>query len=125
VYTGTHDNDTIVGWLSSHERSRVEHDERVLREEKQRALGYAGSDGKEPHWDMIRLALASVADTAVFPIQDLLGLGTEARMNVPGTASGNWGFRLLAHEINSALADRMRELCERYERVPADIQRGS
>jgi 4-alpha-glucanotransferase len=123
VYTGTHDNDTIIGWLSSHERSRVEHDERTLREEKQRALEYAGSNGMAPHWDMIRLALASVADTAIFPIQDLLGLNTEARMNIPGTSSGNWGFRALDHEIDLALAERMRKICEIYERVPADIQR--
>ena len=123
VYTGTHDNDTIVGWLSSHQRSRAEHDERTLREERDRALKYAGSDGREPHWDMIRLALASVANTAIFPLQDLLGLGTEARMNVPGTASGNWTFRALPHEINSALADRVADLCECYERIPSDIRR--
>lgn len=123
VYTGTHDNDTVVGWLTSHERSRAEHDARALREEKQRALAYAGSDGRELNWDMIRLALASVANTAIFPLQDLLGLGTEARMNIPGTASGNWEFRALSHEITPALADRMRSLCEGYERVPSDIQR--
>ena len=123
VYTGTHDNDTVVGWLTQHERSRAEHDMRVLREERQRALTYAGSDGREVHWDMIRLALASVADTAIFPLQDLLGLGTEARMNIPGTATGNWEFRVLPHEITSALADRMATLCEGYERIPSDIRR--
>lgn len=123
VYTGTHDNDTIVGWLSSHERSRAEHDVSALREEKLRALAYAGSDGSEPHWDMIRLALASVANTAIFPLQDLLGLGADARMNIPGTASGNWTFRALAPEINEKLADRMGGLCESYERIPRDIKR--
>jgi len=123
VYTGTHDNDTVVGWLSAHERARVEHDAPSLRAERERALAYAGSDGREPHWDMVRLALASVANTAIFPLQDLLGLGTEARMNVPGTASGNWEFRALSHEINPELAERMRALCESYERIPADIRR--
>ncbi len=123
VYTGTHDNDTVVGWLSSHERSRVEHDVRALREERQRALAYAGSDGREAHWDMIRVALMSVANTAIFPLQDLLGLGTEARMNVPGTASGNWEFRALSSEFAPAVAERMATLCESYERIPADIRR--
>ena len=123
VYTGTHDNDTVVGWLTSHERSRAEQDQRTLREERQRALTYAGSDGREVHWDMIRLALASVANTAIFPLQDLLGLSTEARMNVPGTATGNWEFRALPHEITLELADRMATLCEGYERIPSDIRR--
>jgi 4-alpha-glucanotransferase len=123
VYTGTHDNDTIVGWLAGHERARAEHDQRALREERERALAYAGSDGREPHWDMIRVALMSTADTAIFPLQDLLGQGAEARMNVPGTASGNWEYRALPNEIDLAVADRMANLCETYERIPADIRR--
>ncbi len=123
VYTGTHDNDTIVGWLGGHERARTEHDENALRAERERALAYAGSDGREPHWDMIRVALMSAADTAIFPLQDLLGQGTEARMNVPGTASGNWGYRALPNEIELAVAERMASLCETYERIPADIRR--
>lgn len=123
VYTGTHDNDTVVGWLDRHQSERVEHDASRLREERNRALTYAGSDGREPHWDMIRLALASVASTAIFPLQDLLGLGSDARMNVPGTAESNWAFRALSHEITPKLADRMAALCESYERIPADIRR--
>ena len=123
VYTGTHDNDTIVGWLTSHERSRVEQNARALREERQRALAYAGSDGREVHWDMIRVALMSVANTAIFPLQDLLGLGTEARMNVPGTPAGNWEFRTLNGEFDLTVVERMASLCESYERIPADIRR--
>jgi 4-alpha-glucanotransferase len=123
VYTGTHDNDTVVGWLTSHERQRAEHDARALRDERMRALRYAGSDGNEPHWDMIRVALMSVANTAIFPLQDLLGLGTEARMNIPGTASGNWEFRALEGEFSATIADRMASMCESYERIPADIRR--
>ena len=87
------------------------------------ALAYAGSDGREVHWDMIRVALMSVANTAIFPLQDLLGLGTEARMNVPGTASGNWEFRALSTEFALAVPERMAKLCESYERIPADIRR--
>jgi 4-alpha-glucanotransferase len=123
VYTGTHDNDTVVGWLTGHERARAEHDQRTLREERQRALAYAGSDGREVHWDMIRVALMSVANTAIFPLQDLLGQGTEARMNVPGTAAGNWEYRALPNEIDMRIADRLASLCESYERIPADIRR--
>jgi 4-alpha-glucanotransferase len=123
VYTGTHDNDTVVGWLSAHAQARVEHEARALREERERALAYAGSDGREVHWDMIRVALMSVANTAIFPLQDLLGLGSEARMNVPGTPSGNWEFRALSSELDPAVAERMGNLCESYERIPADIRR--
>jgi 4-alpha-glucanotransferase len=121
VYTGTHDNDTVVGWL---EAAKREHDERraaELRAERARALAYAGSNGHEPHWDMLRVALASVADTAIFPLQDVLGLGTEARMNVPGTPTGNWTFRVEGTTLTEAIADRLRLLCETYERIPASV----
>jgi 4-alpha-glucanotransferase len=65
----------------------------------------------------------STADTAIFPLQDLLGQGTEARMNVPGTSSSNWQYRALPSEIELAVADRMASMCETYERIPADIRR--
>jgi 4-alpha-glucanotransferase len=121
VYTGTHDNDTVVGWLGSAERERDERRAAELRAERARALAYAASDGREPHWDMLRLAIASVADTAIFPIQDVLGLGSEARMNVPGTPSGNWTFRLDEASLTPALAERLALLCETYERIPAGV----
>ena len=121
VYTGTHDNDTIVGWLGAAERERDDRRAAELRAERARALAYAASDGREPHWDMLRLAVASVADTAIFPVQDLLGLGSDARMNVPGTPSGNWTFRLAEASLEPALAERLRQLCETYERIPTDV----
>ena len=65
VYTGTHDNDTVVGWLTSHKRARAEQEVRALREERQRALRLRRQHGNEPHWDMIRVALMSVANTAI------------------------------------------------------------
>jgi len=123
VYTGTHDNDTAVGWLTAYQRETLVERKRALAAESARALRYAGSDGREPHWDMIRLALSSVANTAIFPIQDLLGQGTEHRMNVPGTASGNWRYRVSAAALTPEIADRMAELCERYERIPAGLRR--
>jgi len=119
VYTGTHDNDTVMGWLTAYERETNEQRARELREERERALAYSGSDGREPHWDMIALALRSIANTAIFPMQDLLGLGTEARMNVPGTAVDNWEFRVLEGELDPKVADRMRALCESTQRSPA------
>jgi 4-alpha-glucanotransferase len=121
VYTGTHDNDTIVGWLGGADREKDERRAAELRAERDRALAYAASDGREAHWDLVRLALSSVADTAIVPIQDVLGLGSEARMNVPGTASGNWTYRLAETSITPALAERLARLCETYERIPAGI----
>ncbi|MEK6565442.1 MAG: 4-alpha-glucanotransferase [Bacteroidota bacterium] len=82
VYTGTHDNDTTVGWFR-----------RIDSKMKKFVLEYAKSDGTSIQWDMIRLASESKADTSIFPIQDVLGLGNEARMNYPGTSTGNWEWR--------------------------------
>jgi 4-alpha-glucanotransferase len=96
VYTGTHDNDTTEGWYAKLPASQ--------REVLQKKLGV---DDREIVWAIIRQALASLADTVIVPAQDLLGLGTEARMNVPGIAKGNWGWRLkngaLTHEIAQEL----------------------
>jgi 4-alpha-glucanotransferase len=117
AYTGTHDNDTLLGWLSSHEREPDARRAAELLAERTRALSYAGSDGKEPHWDLVRTLMASVADTAIFPIQDLIGLGTAARMNVPGVASGNWTYRVRASELTPALADRLFSLTSTFERT--------
>jgi 4-alpha-glucanotransferase len=125
VYTGTHDNDTMRGFLEAPERAHDAHERQQLARQRDRALAYSGSDGREPHWDLIRSALASVADTAIFPIQDVLGLGTEARMNVPGTADGNWGYRLRAELLSSAVAAKLTKLTETYERCPPSLRRDS
>jgi 4-alpha-glucanotransferase len=123
VYTGTHDNDTIMGILNAHERARDPHERAQLEKQRQRALSYSGSDGREPHWDLMRSALASVADTAIFPIQDVLGQGTEARMNIPGTPDGNWGYRLKAELLSSSTAAKLTRLTETYERLPPSLRR--
>lgn len=123
AYTGTHDNDTMRGWLDSYTRARDQHRAAELLAERQRALAYAASDGREAHWDMVRTLVASVANTTIFPLQDLLGLGSEARMNVPGVAHGNWTYRVNAAELTPALAERLARLCDTYERVPAEIRR--
>jgi 4-alpha-glucanotransferase len=123
VYTGTHDNDTLVGWLTGHERAQDLGERARLVQERRRALAYADSDGKDAHWAFIRLAQASVANTAIFPVQDLLGQGSEARMNVPGTASGNWTYRYHEGQLTPAIGERLLALSETYERIPPDLAR--
>ncbi len=123
VYTGTHDNDTMRGFFEAPEQSKDPQERLQLARQRDRALAYSGSDGREPHWDLIRSALSSVADTAIFPIQDVLGQGTESRMNIPGTADGNWGYRLRGELLTSAVATRLSKLTETYERCPPNLRR--
>jgi 4-alpha-glucanotransferase len=101
VYTSTHDTDTVAGWyrrLSGKERLRT------------------GLDPDEPHWGMIELAMQSRAALALVPAQDVLGLGSDARMNRPGYADGNWSWRLERGQLTPALAARLREATERGRR---------
>ncbi|MGB8510048.1 MAG: 4-alpha-glucanotransferase, partial [Pyrinomonadaceae bacterium] len=94
VYTGTHDNDTTIGWFnSSAAGGSSTRDAAQIEREREFCLGYLDTGGKEIHWDFIRAVLASVSDTAIVPLQDVLGLGTEARMNLPASTSGNWAWR--------------------------------
>jgi 4-alpha-glucanotransferase len=88
VYTGTHDNDTTVGWWTG-DAGHSTRSEAEITNEREQATRYLGLEGKEIHWEFIRAVIGSVADTAIVPAQDLLGLGNEARMNRPGTASDN------------------------------------
>lgn len=104
VYTGTHDNDTTSGWWTS-----ASQDERAL------VRGYLGTEYVSV-WDLIRLAHSSVARRAVVPMQDVLGLGSEARMNTPGTASGNWSWRMEESALTPGLANRLRRLTRTYGR---------
>jgi 4-alpha-glucanotransferase len=108
VYTGTHDNDTTVGWfnqLSEHEKNAV--------------LRYLGCTSPEGiHWDLIRLALSSVGNQTLIPLQDILGLGGEARMNVPSQAEGNWAWRYQPNALTEEVRDRLKTLTETYGRAP-------
>ncbi|MBI2212754.1 MAG: 4-alpha-glucanotransferase [Acidobacteria bacterium] len=97
VYTGTHDNDTTLGWF------RSTHDW-----ERRRALDYIGGDERSFHWSMIRAAMTSVARWAIVPAQDIFGLGSEGRMNRPGVASGNWGWRAHHDNFSVDLANHLR-----------------
>jgi 4-alpha-glucanotransferase len=116
VYTGTHDNNTTIGWL----REIDADDNTQTREEKEAetrlALKYAGTDGHQINWDFIRLALMSVADTVITPMQDILGLGSEARMNLPGTTEGNWCWRFLPEMLTDEIKGRLKELTAVYGR---------
>jgi 4-alpha-glucanotransferase len=120
VYTGTHDNNTSVGWLHEVEPPDSPSALDPMQAERATALKYMASDGRKPHWDMIRLALASVGDLAPIPLQDVLGLGQEARMNYPGQAEGYWEWRFTADMLTDEISDHLRELTELYGRVPLE-----
>jgi 4-alpha-glucanotransferase len=116
AYTGTHDNDTILGWWNSQGTvDSVRTREDVVKEHAF-ARTYLGCADEPINWAMIRAVLASVANTAIIPLQDVLGLGTEARMNLPGTPRGNWCWRFQSGALSSDLAKRLRALNEAYDR---------
>jgi 4-alpha-glucanotransferase len=115
AYTGTHDNDTVLGWWEggAEGSTRTAAD---VEEEKAFARKYLATDGREMSWVMIRALLASVADTAIVPLQDVLGLGSAARMNRPATLGGNWRWRFREDALRAEHGDRLRELVRLYER---------
>jgi len=119
AYTGTHDNDTTVGWFRSVAGEGSTRTAKQIERERTFCLNYLNSDGKEIQWDFIRAVLASVANTAVVPLQDVLGLGTEARMNLPNSTEGNWSWRVKPGALTSDIATRLRELTELYGRAKA------
>ncbi len=91
AYTGTHDNDTSVGWFNAEPGKTTTMSARAVQRERKMALDYLNCTAEEIHWGMIRSVWASVSDLAVAPLQDVLGLGTEARMNMPGRPRGTGG----------------------------------
>jgi len=116
VYTGTHDNDTTVGWFESEAGAGSTRDAAQIERERKFCLKYLQTDGREIHWDFIRAVLASVADTSLIPLQDVLGLGTKARMNLPNSTSGNWAWRYKAGALTNDASKRLKELTELYGR---------
>jgi 4-alpha-glucanotransferase len=106
AYTGTHDNDTVVGWYKSLDKRTRRH-----------ALEYLGTrTSREINWSMIREAQASIADTVVIPMQDVLGLNSTARMNTPATTQGNWQWRMAGGAFDAEITERLRKLAELYGR---------
>jgi 4-alpha-glucanotransferase len=107
AYTGTHDNDTTLGWYR-----------RESEAVKDQVRRYLGRDDHDIVWDMIRLAFSSTADTAVIPLQDAMKLGSEARMNVPSRSGGNWQWRFTEDMITEQIIGRLREISRLYGRCP-------
>jgi len=117
AYTGTHDNDTTHGWWTSSGLADSTRSQDQIWREREFALKYLGADGREMNWSFIRCVLASVADVAMIPLQDLLGLGNEARMNLPARSSGNWRWRYDKAALTTGLRDRLGELTEIFGRA--------
>jgi len=106
AYTATHDSDTTVSWFNH-----------LADHEKEFCLRYLHSDGKAINWDLIDAVLASDAETAIIPLQDVLGLGTEARMNLPNSLLGNWIWRYGRNSLNERHGERLRALAGSYGRI--------
>jgi 4-alpha-glucanotransferase len=114
VYTGTHDNDTTPGWWRN-----------ASEGERRAATAYFGAENDGIQWAMIRAAETSVSRLCVIPLQDVLGLGSEARMNVPSQANGNWSWRYAPGALKHDLAKKLAELVEVADRVLPDVQNGN
>ena len=107
AYTGTHDNEPLLGWFDTAPADCVEN-----------AVAYLGLNREEGyHWGMMRGVWSSVADLAIVQAQDILGLGHEARMNTPSTLGGNWCWRALPDAFSPALAQKLRHCMELYQRL--------
>ena len=109
VYTGTHDNNTVRGWFE-------EETDRKTRRNLFRYLGREVPLDDLP-WELIRLAMLSPAATAIFPLQDVLGLGSEARMNRPARRRGNWQWRFRAEALDDPMSARLRDMTATYGRL--------
>jgi 4-alpha-glucanotransferase len=116
VYTGTHDNDTTVGWWTG-ETGHTTRSLADIQNERAYTARYLDLGDREIHWEFVRTVLASVADTAIVPVQDLLGLGSHARMNRPGTMGGNWRWRLLPGQLTPDVVQRLGAMSETYDRT--------
>jgi 4-alpha-glucanotransferase len=110
VYTGTHDNDTTLGWWEGSANA----------EEKRHAATYFGASGDGINWAFIRVAFASVARLAIIPLQDVLGLGPEARMNTPSLSDGSWGWQFSSGALDLALAEKLAALADVCDRLPPE-----
>lgn len=106
VYTGSHDNETTLGWWAN-----------ASDEVRRHLCEYLATDASAVHWDLIRTACASVADTAIYPMQDVLSLGGEHRMNTPGQPEGNWAWRFSWLDVPPDAAARLRRSCQLYRRL--------
>jgi 4-alpha-glucanotransferase len=125
AYTGTHDNDTFAGWFHDKGGRSGPRSARQASQERRAAIAYlAGPQARtlpaQVHWEGIRAVYASVARTAIIPMQDLLGLGNESRMNMPGSAEGNWEWRVQARDLSPKLGQTLRDFTSTYGRLLAE-----
>ena len=116
AYSGTHDNDTTVGWFESEAGAGSTRDGAQIEQERKFCLDYLRSDGHEIHWDFIRAVFSSVANIAVVPLQDVLGLGNSARMNLPNSMEGNWSWRYKSGALTDEVCHRLKALTTLYGR---------
>jgi len=116
AYTGTHDNDTTLGWWNSEPGADSIRSAADIAAEREFTMRYLRTDGREMNWVFIQTIMASVADTVLIPLQDVLGLGSEARMNLPGRPDGNWQWRMLPDSLSAEHAQRLRGLAQMYDR---------
>jgi 4-alpha-glucanotransferase len=116
VYTGTHDNETSVGWFAG---SATPTDKAYIR-------AYLGSEGKDIAWDLIRAAMGSVARTCIMPLQDVMRLDNGSRMNTPGVAAGNWGWRVgdssTVWQTLKEEAEELKRMAYVYNRSPKGVR---
>ncbi len=122
AYTGTHDNDTLLGWLDDPGGEGTPRSTEQAAAERQRAIEYVAGPGAEldrpAHLAVLRALYASSANTVIAPVQDVLGLGSDARMNMPGAADGNWAWRMAPGALTPELRHQLRELARVYDRLP-------
>jgi len=116
AYTGTHDNDTVVGWWKSCGKGDSTRTREDVAKERAFARGYLGVKDDQIHWALIRAIMASVANTAIVPMQDVLGLDSRARMNMPGAPSGYWRWRMNSGAASKEIAAMLNELATLYGR---------
>ena len=115
LYTGTHDNDTTIGWFrgSPNDMRSAE----KIRHTREAVLRLTGGSAETVHTDLIRAAFASPSLLAIAPMQDYLGLGSEARINTPGTSGGNWRWRVLDTQLSDELCDNIAEMVRQSGRA--------
>ena len=105
VYTGTHDNDTIKGWIKS-----------LSESEKEFCMAYTGMKNEDDTWALVKTAIASTAETAIIQIQDILDIGSEGRINIPSTIGLNWRWRMDKNHLTDGLANKLKSLSTLYRR---------
>ena len=117
VYTGTHDNDTSIGWYNAEFENGTTQSEQDFLNERQHAKNILNLDGNNVNWKMVEFTLNANANTSIIPMQDVLGLDSSARMNIPGTVGGNWEWRMSPGMLTQEIKQHLRQLTEKSNRT--------